>query len=108
MGVLIEHSDSELGKCLEKIFQRIVTEKNQEYIPLGNLKELFQELKEKKIYIGLATADTYESAKTCMKRLGVLEYLDYLGACLLYTSYWMHERRILCGYDKNCVYRKSF
>lgn len=80
MGVLIEHSDSELGKRLERIFQRIVTEKNQEYIPLGNLKELFQELKEKKIYIGLATADTYESAKTCMKRLGVLEYLDYLGA----------------------------
>ena len=46
MGVLIEHSDSELGKCLEKIFQRIVTEKNQEYIPLGNLLIISEQIME--------------------------------------------------------------
>ena len=80
MGCHIEKSDEELGGMLEEIFQNIVTEKGQQYVPLGNLDEMFRELKEKRIYIGLATADSYESAKVCMKRLGVLGYLDYLGA----------------------------
>ena len=33
----------------------------------------------KNLYLGIATADTVSSAKKCMKQLGVLEYLDYIG-----------------------------
>lgn len=79
-GVDIRLTDEEISAQLITLFNLAVTDKNQEYHTFTDLKLLFGELKREDIHIGLATADTYDSARKCMKRLGVLEYLDYLGA----------------------------
>ena len=46
----------------------------------ADIKAVLDSLKQRNIWIGLATADTVPSAKNCLKRLEVLEKFDYVGA----------------------------
>lgn len=65
---------------IQKLFYEYTESDDAEIIPLAKLPCLFDELKKKGMHLGIATADTVQSATMCMKKLGVLEYLDYIGA----------------------------
>lgn len=73
----------ESGKITEEmkhLFTKATQSRDARIVPLTELTELFEELKSRELYIGVATADTEKAAVSCMKKLGVLEYLDYLGS----------------------------
>ena len=65
---------------MKRMFEKAMQGEDAKIVPLAELGGLFEELKAREICIGLATADTQKSAENCMRKLGVLEYLDYLGA----------------------------
>ena len=77
LGIRIETDQIETQ--IRELFDQATHGEEAKMIPLGDLPELFQFLKKKNLYLGIATADTVSSAKKCMKQLGVLEYLDYIG-----------------------------
>lgn len=62
-----------------ELFNSSVTSETIEYKTFTNVIELMKKLKELDIFIGLATADTIISAKSCLEKLGVLEYFDFVG-----------------------------
>lgn len=76
----IKMSERQIEDEIRELFYKNTQGKDANIVPVTELPELFEELKGKKVYLGLATADTKQSAKMCMKKLGVLEYLDYIGA----------------------------
>ena len=65
---------------IEDLFNQSVTGENAEYKQLADVGEMADSLKRKGIYVGLATADTLDSAQNCMDILGVTEKFDYIGA----------------------------
>ena len=65
---------------LERRFAEYVTERQAQYVETADIKAVLDSLKQRNIWIGLATADTVPSAKNCLKRLEVLEKFDYVGA----------------------------
>lgn len=65
---------------LERLFAEYVTESQAQYVETADIKAVLDSLKQRNIWIGLATADTVPSAKNCLKRLEVLEKFDYVGA----------------------------
>ncbi|MBC2579457.1 HAD family hydrolase [Clostridium sp. DJ247] len=69
-----------LSFYIEAKINKLSKEKSKLIKPTGNLTRLFNELKKLHIYIGLATSDTYESARFCLKSLNVEEYFDFIGA----------------------------
>lgn len=76
----IKMDETEIEEQIKVLFYKNTQGEDANIVPITELVELFEKLKEKKVYIGLATADTKQSAEMCMKKLGVLEYLDYIGA----------------------------
>ena len=58
---------------LERLFAEYVTESQAQYVETADIKAVLDSLKQRNIWIGLATADTVPSAKNCLKRLEVLE-----------------------------------
>ena len=44
-----------------------------------NLRQLFMSLREKEIKLGLATADNKCVTERCLRQLGIIEYLDFIG-----------------------------
>lgn len=81
---LLEESvflDSEtVRKQLERLFNRYMTENQAEYVETADLKVVLDALRKRNFRIGLATADTVDSAKACLKGLGIYEKFDYIGA----------------------------
>lgn len=65
---------------LEQLFQKSVEENEMKNHQLADMKALVHDLKERKVYVGLATADTMKSAKHCLKSLDVYQDFDYIGA----------------------------
>lgn len=65
---------------IENKISRLSREKSTLVKPIGDLEKLFETLKSLGIRIGLATSDTYESAKLCLKLLKVEQYFDFIGA----------------------------
>lgn len=63
-----------------EMFDAVLTAENREYVTFTDTGKLFRELKKRGIYIGLATADTYGTAKKCMEGIRVFEYFDYIGS----------------------------
>ncbi|QRN85074.1 HAD family hydrolase [Clostridia bacterium] len=45
-----------------------------------DLPKLIQKLKQRGLFVGLATADTMLSARNCLQKLNVMELFDYIGA----------------------------
>lgn len=71
---------AEICSQIVEMFDAVLTAENREYVTFTDTKKLFQELKNQGIYIGLATADTYGTAKKCMQGIGVFEYFDFIGS----------------------------
>ncbi|MDT8719067.1 HAD family hydrolase [Clostridium sp. 19966] len=65
---------------IENKISRLSREKAVLVRPIGDLEKLFEKLKALGVFIGLATSDTYESAKLCLKILKIEEYFDFIGA----------------------------
>ena len=65
---------------LERLFDENVTGKNVSYTQVTDIKKMLRALKERGICVGLATADTMRSAKSCLKKLGAYQEFDYVGA----------------------------
>jgi HAD superfamily hydrolase (TIGR01549 family) len=59
---------------------RLAKEKSHLIRPIGNIINLFKHIKEKNIYIGLATSDSYESTNICLEQLEIKKYFDFIGA----------------------------
>lgn len=69
-----------INSIVESKFNRLVNEKRSLIKPIGDLEKLFSEIKKRGIYIGLATSDTYVSAKLCLETLKIVQYFDFIGA----------------------------
>lgn len=65
---------------LKEIFNSIVANSGTAYQVFTDMEALMKELKSRSIAVGLATADTMDSAENCLKAIGVREYFDYVGA----------------------------
>ncbi|AUS98204.1 hypothetical protein CDQ84_09315 [Clostridium thermosuccinogenes] len=48
-------------------------------VPAGQLADIFAAIKNRGLYIGIATADTEASTKVCLEKLGVKEFFDFIG-----------------------------
>lgn len=75
----IEKQTEEIEALLERLFYEETTKEEAQIIGLADLKALFGTIRQRQIKIGVATADTEESTRYCLARLGVLEDLDYMG-----------------------------
>ncbi|BDF06172.1 HAD family hydrolase [[Clostridium] hylemonae] len=69
-----------IHRQLVSLFSAYINRPEIQFKPLFHLKHVFRQLKERGIFIGLATADTLASAENCLDTLGVREYFDYVGA----------------------------
>lgn len=76
----INIDDRLAGQWLREMFGRFVRGSEAVYRPTANLRYLMEFLKKRDVRIGLATADTLDCAKDCLKRLGIYDYFDYIGA----------------------------
>ena len=65
---------------LEELFNRSVTDGNKVVQLFTDMELLADDLKKRGIHIGLATADTQNSAEKCLKAAGIWEMFDYIGA----------------------------
>ncbi|MEB1807912.1 MAG: HAD family hydrolase [Bacillaceae bacterium] len=56
-----------------------ITKENSQYIkPTGNLIAMLNVLKAKKIEVGIATADDFETTKIALNKLGLTEYFSFV------------------------------
>jgi phosphoglycolate phosphatase len=63
------------------------TKQSIEYVePVCDLSSLFSELKEMGIIIGIATADDYETTTLCLRHLGILNEIQFIGTADLYEK----------------------
>lgn len=69
-----------IGADISRLFDNEVNKDDVNIVELYDLHKLFEYLKGKNIYIGLATTDTLLSAEYCLKRLNVNKYFDFIGA----------------------------
>ena len=65
---------------LEELFTRNISSQGKPFQVFTDMKSLMEDLKSRNILIGLATADTEESARNCLSSLGIEYYFDYIGA----------------------------
>lgn len=77
-GIYIE--SSRIHRQIRGIFEHIVSDKNMAFNQLGDTRSIIKFLKKQNNFVGLATADTMHSAKSCLKPIGVLDLFDYIGA----------------------------
>lgn len=77
-GVQIEKQ--QIREQLERLFSEYAQSDKAVYKETANLQRLMKELKARQIKIGLATADTITSAESCLRKLNIIEYFDYIGA----------------------------
>ena len=66
------------SRWLEQFFM-IIYEKSEKIEPIGDLKQLFLELKRKNYKIGLATSDTLPATMLIMEYLGLTEMFDFIA-----------------------------
>lgn len=62
------------------LFNEFASGKDAVFRPTANVKKVIEILKMKGIRVGMATADTEDSARNCLEKLGILEKFDYIGA----------------------------
>lgn len=83
-GALLEKGigidSSRIHKQIVKIFEHILSDQHMVFNQIGHVEYIIKFLKKQNICIGLATADTMNSAKSCLKSMGILELFDYIGA----------------------------
>lgn len=72
-------SDELAGRQMSVLFETVLTKEQLACTPTCDLKKLFQELKKRGIYIGLATADNLPVTKQCLKQLDVEDVFDFIG-----------------------------
>ena len=73
-------SPAAVREQLERLFAQYAGSGEVVYRPTADLEKLLLGLKTRDIRIGLATADTMQSAESCLERLGVRDQFDYVGA----------------------------
>ena len=79
----IETDDKMLSlysKQLEELYFNEVTKSTANIVPTANLPKLFNWLSDKNIIVGLATADTKQTAIKCLDSLGIMPFFSYLGS----------------------------
>ncbi len=76
----VEIVGSELLSTLKLVFNTSVAGINMKDHEFIDTRMLFQSLKEQGYIIGLATADTEESAIGCLEDLEVMDLIDFIGA----------------------------
>lgn len=75
-----EYMLNDLDVLVRNKIDKLAKEKSELIKPTGNLIKLLEDIKHKKIYIGLATSDSYESAYLCLDQLNIKKYFDFIGA----------------------------
>ncbi len=65
---------------LERLFDENVTGRDVDYRQTADIGDVLRKLKERGVCVGLATADTMHSARSCLKKLGAYQEFDYVGA----------------------------
>lgn len=67
-------------KQLMKLFEKHAVRKDIPIQVLEGVERLLQDLKSEGYYLGIATADTLESAEYSLKKAGIYDYFHYIGA----------------------------
>ncbi len=70
----------ECSKHLEELYFKEVNKSTANIVPTANLPKLFNWLSDRNIIVGLATADTKQTAIKCLDRLGIMPFFSYLGS----------------------------
>lgn len=73
-------SVTKVRKQLEELFNANVAGIDVKYELFTDMNVLMQNLKERNIIIGLATADTKISAENCLSSIGIKHFFDYIGS----------------------------
>lgn len=60
-------------------FYREICGSNEKYEVFTDMQELMEQLGRRGISVGLATTDEYDSAKSCMERLGINRWISFYG-----------------------------
>lgn len=71
------------GKIQEqmgRLFEQYVSNHQVQFKTFTDLPELFKYLKKRQIRIGIATTDTIASTRSCLKKLEIVDLIDYVGA----------------------------
>lgn len=79
----IEADDKMLSlysKQLEELYFEEVTKSTANILSTADLDKLFKWLSDRKLIVGLATADTKQTALKCLDRLGVRHFFSYVGS----------------------------
>ena len=79
----IEADDKMLSlysKQLEELYFEEVTKSTANILPTADLDKLFKWLSDRKLIVGLATADTKQTALKCLDRLGIRHFFSYVGS----------------------------
>ena len=79
----IEADDKMLSlysKQLEELYFEEVTKSTANILPTADLDKLFKWLSDRKLIVGLATADTKHTALKCLDRLGIRHFFSYVGS----------------------------
>ena len=63
-----------------RLFEKSVRDDRGQLQTFTDLPELFRQLKERQIRIGIATTDTIASTRHCLRKLQIEDLLDYVGA----------------------------
>lgn len=67
------------GRQMSVLFETVLETEQLSCVPTCDLQELFRELRERGIRIGLATADNSPVTVKCLKQLGVETEFDFIG-----------------------------
>lgn len=71
--------DELAGRQMSVLFETVLSVEQLQCTPTCDLKLLFQQLKDRGIRIGLATADNLPVTMLCLKQLGIAELFDFIG-----------------------------
>ena len=86
LGIRIETDQIETQ--IRELFDQATHGEEAKMIPLGDLPELFQFLKKKNLYLGIATADTVSSAKSAMSCSSAVKSSSVIAPSLLTSATW--------------------
>ena len=72
-------ADDKMLSLYSKHFEE-VTKSTANILPTADLDKLFKWLSDRKLIVGLATADTKQTALKCLDRLGIRHFFSYVGS----------------------------
>ncbi|MCM2676335.1 HAD family hydrolase [Alkalicoccobacillus plakortidis] len=78
--------ESSVLKEVNQAYDEEIEHKLERIEAIGDLPKLFESLKQAGYRLGVITADNYYSTNATLKKLGIYEYIDFIGTADLYNK----------------------